>query len=265
MPYYDIVGKGIKTSRKRHMRYLADNEDHAVSMANKDETEVITIEMVEAGPATEKQKQYARDLGLSFPDDINVYEMSNLLNCKLDNDSASPKWLIEHVWEIEPSQKGLAFTKYAGLEELVSFIYSKYFNDKNKTEMVHWFLYFVVRDRLNIGWDKPITEIYSDYPLDSVELRLTKNENVINSIKRYTNLCLLRFGEYLDEEGFTVTGGSKRTASYKEAMSLLKEAGIISIREKISYQASNVSKSNSGCLNVLLIVSVLPAALYVLW
>ncbi len=227
MPYYDIEGIGIKTNRRRHKRYLADNEEHAIALAKIDETEVKLIESVEPGPATEKQIKFAKDLGLSFPDDINVNEMSSLLSQKLDSESPAPRWLLEKAWELEPSQKGLSINEYSSFEGLVSFIHNKYFNGENNHEMVMWFLYFVVRDRLNISWNKSISEIYTDYSLLPIATELQENKSVLNSIKRYSSGCLLSFGEYTDEEGCTTSGGSNRTASYKVAVSLLKSSNII--------------------------------------
>ncbi len=269
MPYYDIEGIGTKTNRKRHKRYLADNEEHAIALAKINETEVVLIELVEPGPATEKQIKFAKDLGLSFPCDINVNEMSSLLSRKLDNDSPAPKWLLETAWELEPTQKGLSLNEYSSLEGLVSFIHSEYFKGGNNHEMVIWFLYFVVRDKLNISWDKSISEIYSDYSLESIATELEKNESVLNSIRRYSGDCLLHFGEYTDEEGYTSTGGSNRTASYKEVISLLKSSNIVPNRKfnKTIKPPSSINqiKPNSGCLGASALIVLIPVVLLIAW
>ncbi len=269
MPYYDISGIGIKTNRKRHNRYLADNEEHAIVLAKIDETEVELIELVKPGPATEKQIKFAKDLGLSFPADISINEMSSLLSRNLDNESPAPSWLLEVAWKLEPTQKGLSLNKYSSLEGLVSFIHNKNFKGENAHEMVKWFLYFVVRDKLNISWNKSISEIYSGHLLEPIAIELGRNKSVLNSIKRYSSDCLLRFGEYTDGEGCTITGGSNRTISYKETISLLKSSNII--RDKKPNKTINApssihqTKPHSGCLGVLALIVIVPVVLLVSW
>ena len=80
MPYFDVVGHGRDSGRKRHERYRAENEAEARQMADDKGTVVESITLVPEPPATDRQKKYATDLKISFPDDISSEAISLLID-----------------------------------------------------------------------------------------------------------------------------------------------------------------------------------------
>ena len=67
-------------------------------------------------PATEKQIKYAKDLGIKFPTDITLEEMSQPLDRHLSKDTSAPQWLIQYMTGL-----GLDATKYIGSPFKVGF------------------------------------------------------------------------------------------------------------------------------------------------
>ena len=139
MQYYDTVGKGIKTNRKRHKRYLAENEEDVKNQAAIDETDLLEIILVESSsdprePPTERQLEYAHRLRLSFPSDVSKYEISNMIGAAEYGEyfSKAPRWILDFVWEDYPEGKGFAYTKYADLGKLIGYITGSYFYDSKK-------------------------------------------------------------------------------------------------------------------------------------
>lgn len=260
MLYYDTVGIGIKTNRKRHKTYFAENEEHVRLLAEKDETRIISISKViyEHGPPTENQISYARHLNIPSPDSYNYCELSNLISARIHDDPVgfAPSWLLDYVWSECPSQKDIQFTKHASIGKLVGYVNFKYFGDKENDKMVHWFIYFVLRDRLSISWETSISCIYSEYPLGDISKELLSDSKALKSMKKYSVDNLLIFGEHIDEEGnlcISGSSGSINTIAYKKTLSLLKEAGIVSGRKKSQNKihSHNNYQKNKGCFSVI--------------
>jgi hypothetical protein len=74
-PIYEIIGKGIKTGRKRKRTYVAQNEEEARNKALDDETTVESIEKLLPMPAEKFHLQYARDNNLNIPDNPTYEQM----------------------------------------------------------------------------------------------------------------------------------------------------------------------------------------------
>jgi hypothetical protein len=263
MPHFDVVGEGIKTNRRRHKRYLANDEHHVRKLALQDDTRVITITLVEPGPPTEKQLAYARDLGLSFSSDVTINEMGNLLSRAQEDDTQAPRWLIEYWWSIAPVEKDMYVTQYAGFAFLIRLIHGVTFSGQHPAEMVRWFIYFVVRDRLRLSWEISIDEMFVRFPLDPIKDELVKDPQVLKSIKGYTGLLgVLRFGEYRSEDGAMGIGGSKRTIAYTETLSRLQAAEIVQ-RQPSQKRQSPISiraqdEMPTGCLGLLVFLVLIP-------
>ena len=80
---FEIKGRGINNNRKRRRFYLAFAELEAKEMAIADgiQIEEIINLPIEKYIATDAQKKYAQDLGVSFPSNISITEMSDLISC----------------------------------------------------------------------------------------------------------------------------------------------------------------------------------------
>ena len=85
MGTYEVCGYGRDTKRKRRRAYCAKDEREAIALAEADGTVVEKVRFVPPRPATDRQKTYARDLGISFRENIDIDAMSLLINKALGN------------------------------------------------------------------------------------------------------------------------------------------------------------------------------------
>jgi len=85
MPYFEIVGYGRETGRKRVRTYHAKNQEDAILMASADGT-IVQMDKIRQlpepppEPATAAQISYAKDLGIKFSPDVSKIEMSLLIS-----------------------------------------------------------------------------------------------------------------------------------------------------------------------------------------
>ncbi len=213
MPYFDVVGFGRDSGRRRERRYHGKNEDDAINVASADGTIVETISLVPSAPATERQLKYARDLGLSFPENITIEAMSDLLRCHLSEDEPCPAWLWEYALEI-----GLVdFSEYIGKLELFSRV-TRFLGEQGDVPLATWFVYHVARDIARRRWDNPKESGLSPDVVRSVAECLAANPKAMKSIRRYRPIDFLNFGQYQDDEGWVHCGASRRTLAYKAAI-----------------------------------------------
>lgn len=228
MPFFDVASIGKQTNRKRTKRYKAKDEGHARLLAENDGTVIESITKSIPTPATEKQLKYARDLGLSFPEEINLDEMRHLISRKVDDDLQAPLWLQEWALAQFPEENGIAITKYIGLRSLFGFLLYKYGEDNDSKALVTLFVYSVINDFLNTKWTTPFDKLAEEGVVASIAEQLWRNQQVIRSIRRYSNQELVSpFGEYTDSEGFTRFGASKRTIGYQTVEDCLIKRGLL--------------------------------------
>jgi len=86
MPSYEIKGKGKDTGRKRKRIFTAPNEEEAKQLAEADGTLVEEIKEIPPDPPTERQLDYAKDLGISIPSNATKDDLSDLISLKVDRD-----------------------------------------------------------------------------------------------------------------------------------------------------------------------------------
>src|SRR5208282_5704676 len=104
MPYFEVHGYGRDTGRKRKRAYVAESEEDAREQASADGTVTESITRLpdpppaevprrfehqpalEQEPATERQKAYARSLGIDFAPDIGIADMSKLIEDAVNAD-----------------------------------------------------------------------------------------------------------------------------------------------------------------------------------
>lgn len=226
MPFFDVVGIGKHTKRKRSKRFKAKVEERARVVAEKDGIVIESITKLTPGPATERQLSYARDLGLSFPENINVEEMSHLISRKVEDDLETPHWLLEWALTQFPEESGLAISQYIGLRNLLRFLIYKYTEDDDPKALVTLFTYSVINDLRNTKWAIPFNQLAEESVVASIAEELSRNQKVVGSIKRYLHWELVSFGEYIDSEGFSRRGGSTRTIGYQTVIDYLHRRGL---------------------------------------
>ena len=227
MPFFDVVGISKQTKRKRSKRVKAKDEERARVLAEKDGLVIESIAKVTPGSATERPLHYARDLGLSFPENINVEEMSHLISRKVD-DLETPQWLIDWALTQFPEESGLAISKYIGLRNLLRFLIYAYTEDNDLKALVKLFTYSVINDLRRAKWATPFNQLAEESVVTEIAEKLSKNKPVFGSIKKYLHWELVSFGEYTDSEGFVKRGGSTRTIGYQTVKHYLLRRGLYS-------------------------------------
>jgi len=204
-------------------------------------------------PATEKQIKYAKDLGIKFPKDITLEEMSQLLDRHLSKDTPAPKWLIQFMIGL-----GLDATKYIGRRNAFKWIWNHYKRNNEDLSMSIWFVLQVCRHKMSKRWDNPKESGLDSEKIRIIAEKLASNPKVIASLKRYEGDDLDEFGEYQNLDGSFSTGGSKRTIAYKTANEFIIQE--LDLPKKVKRQAAKNLKflkdksasPKSGCLGLII-------------
>lgn len=168
-------------------------------------------------PATERQKEYARDLGLVFPDDISKGDISVLLDRKLDGDSSPNPDLMDFA-----VNRGMQVSPYIGKKAL----YNEIFATLTGVDRIAFFLFCVYRyctdDRrgnLDVHPERAVIYKFAE--------SLKDDEQFINSMNGYDGESIRYFGilTYTDSSGKCEThyGGRVDTIAYKRAVKLLSQ------------------------------------------
>lgn len=268
MPSYEIKGKGKDTGRKRRRIYTAPNEAEAKQLAEADGTLVEEVSEIPPEPPTERQLDYARDLGISIPANATKDILSDLISLKVDRDKPATE---RH--KNFGRMYGLEFTDYIGKKALFNRIQAALVVPGREKELLSWFTFRVYRE-LAGGSDNASISGPDDSTIEEIANELVTDEKIIKSVRRYEGSELIWFGEWTSPDGYVHTGGSNRTAAYKQASSLLKQRARFpekpqrhttpSVQQK---SRKAVAKSESkGCLSVVVIALAIPAvALTVEW
>ncbi len=227
MPFFDVFDTRKQTNRKATKRYKAKDEEHAKLLAENDGIVPENVTELVSSPATERQLKFAKDLGLSFPENITVEEMSHLISRKVDDDLETPLWLLEWSLAQFPEERGVAITKYVGLRSLLGFLIYKFSEASDKRDLVELFVYSVINDLSNARWNIPFNKLADEGIVASIAEELSGNDKAVGSIRRYSNRDLISFGEIKDSEGFMRAGGSRRTIGYQAVKDQLIKRGLV--------------------------------------
>lgn len=273
MPYFIVKGVGKESKKRRSKKYKAQDENHARTLAEKDGTSVEIIEEDKPSPATERQIDYAKDLNLSFPPDININEMSHLINKKVENDSDTPLWLQEFALTYYPEELGLAITKYIGLGNLIEYLINGFNYSVRHVELIKLLIYTILNHETKSKWCVPFNELINPKDLEAIAEILSQDQQVINSIKRYQRSDLVFLDQETDSNVYVSSGGIKRTNAYQITKKILIDRNLIkspksgSITKTVSKNSIDKStktdsSKNKGCfssivLSVVIILSVI--------
>lgn len=270
MPSFEIKGKGKgkDTGRKRRRIYTAPNEEKARKLAESDGTLVEEISEIPPEPPTERQLEYARDLGISIPANATKDILSDLISLKVDRDKPATERHKKFG-----RMYGLEFTDYIGKKALFNRIQATLVVSGREKELLSWVTFRVYRELANGSESAPISGP-DDPVIQEIANELVADEKIIKSVRRYEGSELIWFGEWTSPDGYVHTGGSNRTAAYKQASSLLKQRARFPEKpqkrstpsvERRSRKANATSESK-GCLSIVVIALAIPAiALTAAW
>ena len=152
-------------------------------------------------PATERQKSYARDLGIQFSPDISFDEMRLLLSCYLDGEQPAPRWLVQCAFEYGCPPD----TKFPGKGELTNRIIRHIFDDSEA--FAGWLARHVWCDVTKRRMEENIPGSVPRMICDEIGRMLATDPKVMASLRK--------------DEGNNL--GSKRTIAYRAALDLMRE------------------------------------------
>lgn len=292
MPTFEITGKGEDTGRKRRRLYSAPNEAEARRLAEDDGTLIEKVTKMPSEPPTERQLDFAKDLGIFIPANATKEDLSNLISRKLDEGRLD--YARDHGVSIpqNPTQEelndimslkgdrdkpaterhksfgrmyGVPFTDYIGKKALFNRIQSTLSAPGREKELLSWFAFRVYR-HLAAGSDNAPISRPDDPLLQKIAEQLIIDDKIVKSVRRYEGSDLIWFGEWTSPEGNFYQGGSNRTAAYKQVLSLLKQHAKFPVKQT-RRDAALVGKRNrkkssksdaEGCLSVLVIAVAIP-------
>ena len=217
MPLYEVKGKGKDTGRKRKRTYSAANELEAKRLAEVDGTLVDEITEMPPEPPTERQLDYAKDLGISIPANASKDDVSDLISLKVDRDRPATE---RH--KNFGRMYNLEFSDFIGKKRLFSRIQFALSASGREKELLSWFTFRVYRGLFYGSENAPISKP-DDPIIEEIAEELVTDEKVIKSVRRYNGSDLIWFGTWTSPDGYVHTGGSKRTEAYKQVSSMLKE------------------------------------------
>ena len=151
MPSFEITGKGKESGRKRNRIYSAGDENEARLLADNDGTLVEEITELPPEPPTERQLEYATDLGISIPQNAAKSDLSDLISLKVDKDKPSTTRHREFA-----NRFGVVTTQYIGKKALFDRIQSALVAPGREVELLSWFVYRVYRELTGGADDAPI-------------------------------------------------------------------------------------------------------------
>ena len=301
MPTFEITGKGEDTGRRRRRLYSAPNEAEARRLAKDDGTLIETVAKIPSEPPTERQLDFAKDLGISIPADATKEDLSNLISRKLDESrldyarnrgvsipSNATKEELSDILSLKGDRDkpaterhksfggmyGVQFTDYIGKKALFNRIQSALSAPGREKELLAWFAFRVYRHLASGSDNAPISQP-DDPLLQEIAERLIADEKIVQSVRRYEGSELIWFGEWTSPDGSYYQGGSNRTAAYKQVSALLKQQAKFPVMQT-KRDTSSVGKKNQrrnsksgseGCLSVLVIAVAIPAvfAISMVW
>jgi len=228
-------------------------------MALADGTEPKEIELVPPEPPTERQLEFARNVGITVPVGATVDEVSDLLSIYQDRDKPATHRhrSFADYYEVETS-------KCIGKKKLFRLIFNKLNQPGNEEQLATWFAFRVYREITNAS-DSATAQHPNDPRIVSIGRQLAKDEKVLKSIRRYDGDDLIWFGEWTAPDDVVYSGGSNRTAAYKAASSAIRAEFGIPVKERTPKKRATGKPEPAGCFGFLTIGTILPICLFYSW
>ena len=252
---YSVKGTYPETGRKRTLKYnvhnLDDPEEFATTMGEL--LPPYEINVVPFAPPTDRQLEFANDLGINIPDDVNKINISYMIDSKLGNDSIPNPELVEFAYN-----RKILFSKYSGKKSLYNAIFSQ-LPLLDKIAFFYFSMYrYLSEDRKGNLDTHPSKDTF--YNLATKQL---ENQAFITSMNKYSGEQVRFFGTITTSNGRQVDGGSTNTIAYKTASSDLNRVFGTPLTKNKSFQtgvpqcnnsqnsfynANRTKKDNGSCL-----------------
>lgn len=118
---YDVIAINPVTNRKNKVRIEAKNKNNAIEIVKREKglIEPFEVDVIPFSSPTERQTDYALNIGIVLPSDINIEDISAMLTRFENGSSGASQELANYADTI-----GVNFSAYIGYEELLSCIAS---------------------------------------------------------------------------------------------------------------------------------------------
>lgn len=270
MPFYEVIGIGKETNRKRKKTYRAENEDEVKSLAEKDGTIVENINLMPPEPATEKQLSYAKSLGIKIPDNPTKKELIYLISSKVETPASNDQ--INYALKLGVQFHEYDFKSKERVQNKISKLLG-HDSDRYYAELAKWYVYSIARYLSKENWSTPEkSNIETDIIQMAIEM-LMKDKKAFKSFKRQMEyqepFSIIIFGQHTDENGYFQEGASRKTAAYKLVSEFLTENLEIQHKTTSSKQinikpSAQAKKEKSNDFSVVLGAIVVIIILYYL-
>nr|WP_302597092.1 hypothetical protein [uncultured Cellulosilyticum sp.] len=177
---------------------------------------------VELGPVVDRQKKYAKTIGLTLPEGITKSDAEALINRELDNDEAAVSGLIAYA-----RSKEILCSDYVGNKYLHNLLFD-HLEEADKAAFFCFCVYkFFVREAEEAG--NLEEDCHSQLFIKFGEEK-AKDYYFTASLDEYYGEEIVYFGKcerVVNGKKKTIYGGSVLTRAYKETYAYLKENNLI--------------------------------------
>lgn len=180
-------------------------------------------------PPTEKQIAYAKRLGLRFPSDITIYEISDLLDFAQERDKPPTQ---DHLRMADAFD--VEYTQFIGKRALFNKILAAAIDDGD-VELCRWFAFRVCRDIQKHAGRRLLADL-THPALQNVAEQLAADESIVRSIARAAEADpFIWWGSFTTEYGRSVQGGSRSTKAYKAAKAAIEAERLTEVGSATTY------------------------------
>jgi hypothetical protein len=213
---FSVRGINQESGRKKTITLDVPNNTtpYALVLQQKTLNEPLEINEIPFRPPSDRQLEYAHDLGIKIPKDVCLEDVTALISFAVDSDSTPNPELIEYA-----TNKGFMFSEYIGKKSLYDLI----FNNLPLVDKIAFFCFSIYRylsDDRNGNLDaSPYRDAFYSFAQQYEE-----DKKFVASMLTYEGKDLRYFGTMRikeDNESISVHGGSVSRTAYKTAANYL--------------------------------------------
>lgn len=209
---YKVRGISKETGRKRTLKLVAQNREKA-------EAELMTrgllppyeFEEEEFEPPTDRQIDYAIDLGIKISPTLTKKDLSALISKKVDDDEDASEGLMKFAYD-----KNIYVSPYIGEKELWNTLFSN-LEPLDKTAFFCFAVYRSMTGKSINPDEEPMRGVFYEF----ANLYLL-DDSFQRSMEDYSGEEIMFFGRKDSDDGVTEYGGSKRKKAYQMASVFLE-------------------------------------------
>lgn len=212
MQSFEVTGIRAATGRKNTKTYRAHNKMAAWAHAERDGIAPETVRPLPEPEPTERQIQYATDLGIQIPENATLAEVSDLIDNAVRN-----KQPADRRTQGFADRYGVDYTRYTSKPRIFERIHHALLDPSRAEELAAWFIFRVHRHLVH-GSTKTEVQDADHKGIRAAAAQLADDQKFLDSIrKNYGDDTLIWFGELKNPQGDVYRGASTRTYAYNVA------------------------------------------------